>query len=139
MPFLSLLSLLSLLLLLSQMSLLSLLSHRQVGSQVLITFHYTKGHFFTKVDRLTDGPTDGRTNGPTTRLQELLRAAKNGLSKILNLLILLVDHTQSSEKNHPQNSSANICHHTMKYPSSLHYTVDHFSPIPPRQQCMSGC
>jgi hypothetical protein len=41
---------------------------------VLITFWYSKDHFFTN---MTDQQTDGRTDRRTTRLLELLRAAKN--------------------------------------------------------------
>ena len=69
MSLLLLLSLLSQLSQLSQMSLLSLLSQvgRKVGFNCLL---YSKAHFFTTM-------TDGRTDRRTTRLLELLRAAKN--------------------------------------------------------------
>ena len=49
-----------------------------------ITF-YSKGHFFTSI-------TDGRTNGPTTRLLELLRAAKNNLSSVACLMSCVTCH-----------------------------------------------
>ena len=60
--------------LLSLLSLLWLLSHMLEGRKVLVTIWHSKGHFFTNV---TDGPTDQWTDRPTTRLQELLWAAKN--------------------------------------------------------------
>ena len=77
---LSLLSLLSLLLLLSLLSQLSLLSHRYV----LITLWYSKGHFFTNTSLR-------QTDRPTSKLLELLGAAKNYLRSWILIYLQVIN------------------------------------------------